>query len=91
MSNKEDHAKEINIENGPMEQRECRDILCFILFLANVGAMVYCSIYAYTKGNPDLIYRGTDVDNNICGLGATANFPYLYFADPINLSTSKRM
>lgn len=53
--------------------------------------MVYCSIYGYTKGNPDLIYRGTDINNNICGIGATEAFPYLYFTDPISLDTDKRV
>jgi hypothetical protein len=53
--------------------------------------MVYCSIYAYTKGNPDLIYRGTDVDNNICGVGNTAAYPYLYFTNPASLDSTKRV
>lgn len=53
--------------------------------------MVYCSIYAYTKGNPNIIYRGTDIDNNICGEGVHNNHPYLYFTYPIGLDTSKRV
>ena len=86
-----DQDKLNDLENGPIENRECRDIFCWILFIINIGAMVYCSIYGYTTGNPDLIYRGTDVDNNICGLGITANYPYLYFTDPLSLNLDKRV
>lgn len=86
-----DQGKLNDLENGPIENRECRDIFCFILFIINVGAMVYCSIYGYTKGNPDLIYRGTDIDKNICGIGATINHPYLYFYNPTTINTSKRV
>lgn len=53
--------------------------------------MVYCSIYAYTKGNPNLIYRGTDPNGNVCGIGATAEYPFVYFTDPASLTAAKRV
>jgi len=56
------------LENGPLVHRECRDLFCYLLFLANVGAMLYCSYYAYTFGSDTNIFRGTDPDNNICGV-----------------------
>ena len=53
--------------------------------------MLYCSYYAYTQGNLDNIFRGTDPDQNICGVGGTKDYPYLYFTDPINFNTTKRV
>lgn len=79
-----------DLENGPLEQRECRDIFCLILFVANIAAMVYCSYYAYSFGNISTIFRGTDPDKNICGEGLTKDYPYLYFANPLTLTISKR-
>ena len=39
------------LENGPIENRSCTDILCCLLFLASIAVMVYLTIIAYTKGD----------------------------------------
>jgi hypothetical protein len=76
-----------------LENRECRDVFCCLLFIVNIGAMVYCSYYAYTEGKPSLVFRGTDPSNNICGMPdtATADYPYLYFTNPFSFNTSDRV
>ena len=33
------------LKNGPLENRECRDLLCCLLFLFNFLVMGYCFIY----------------------------------------------
>lgn len=47
--------------------------------------MVYCTIHAYTQGNPDKIFRGVAGDKTICGQvdGPAKDYPYLYFYNPI--------
>lgn len=69
----EDQAKEKpdmkDVENGPLpdSERECRDVICCLLFITNVVAMVYCTIHAYTNGDPTKIFRGVANDGVICG------------------------
>ena len=46
--------------------------------------MVYLAAYGYSNGNPDYIYRGIDQYQNICGSGTYANYPYLYFYNPVS-------
>ena len=64
--------------------RECRDVLCCLLFVANVIAMIYVTIHAYTQGDTDRIYRGVDSKGNICGKKDTdtEDLPYVYFFNP---------
>jgi hypothetical protein len=75
-----------DLENGPYTEanRECRDVLCCLLFLAGLCAMGYLAVYGYTKGDTYVIYRGIDQAGNVCGDRAnavTANFPYLYLTN----------
>jgi len=75
-----------DLENGPYTEanRECRDMLCCLLFIAGLSAMGYLAVYGYTKGNTYVIYRGIDQDGNVCGdlsNAATAAFPYLYLTN----------
>ena len=76
------------MENGPLTEaeRECRDVLCCALFVANVVAMIYCSIHAYTSGDPSVMYRGVDKNGDICGEegGDAKDYPYVYFYNPID-------
>ena len=69
--------------------RECRDVFCCLLFLANIAAMVYCTIHAYLNGNPDKIYKSVGINDNICGQDATANYPYIYFYNPLEGLSSR--
>lgn len=82
-----------DLENGPLTEanRECRDLLCCLLFVAAIGGMVYLGIYGFTKGDPTVIYRGVDQNGIPCGVAAngTASYPYLYFTNP-NSSVSMR-
>ena len=79
------------LENGPLVHRECRDVFCFILFLANIGAMLYCSYYAYTFGDHNNIFRGTDPDRRVCGLAPLQDYKYVYFMNPILMNTNNRL
>lgn len=50
------------LQNGPLAKRQCRDVLCCILFLVFMAGMVGIGIWGYTQGNPRLIGRGYDAD-----------------------------
>lgn len=45
--------------------------------------MVYCTIHAYLNGNPNKIYRPIGSNQTICGQDAAANYPYIYFYNPL--------
>lgn len=63
--------------------RECRDVLCCLIFIANVIAMIYLTFYGYLNGDPYYVYRGT-ADGKICGQSAgVENYPYMYMYNPI--------
>ena len=83
-----------DVENGPLSEanREFRDILCCLMFLAMIGAMGYMSIYGYTNGNLSRPYRATDSSGNACGEpgGAAELYPYAYFFNPTTLDLSNR-
>jgi hypothetical protein len=88
MSEKNDNPKMDveDLKNGPLSEnlRECRDIVCCFLFIANIIALAYCAFIAYTKGNPSDVFRATDKFGNICGQSATptADYPYAYLYNP---------
>lgn len=62
--------------------RECRDVICCIIFIANIIAMIALGIYGWAGGDLNKIYRGTS-GTEICGEGNSVAFPYLYFWNPI--------
>ena len=76
-----------DVENGPLTEanRECRDILCCLLFIGGMVVMVALSIYGYQNGDLNEPFRGVDQSGNICGdkaNSATANLPYIYYFSP---------
>ena len=58
-----------DVENGPLTEanRECRDVLCCLLFIAGIVVMIALSSIAYNEGDPDKIYRGVDQNGKECG------------------------
>jgi hypothetical protein len=72
--------------------RECRDIICLILFVAMCCAMVYMSAYGYTNGNLARVFRATDMNGIVCGEpgGVAENFPFAYFFNPTSADLTNR-
>ncbi|PVD23520.1 hypothetical protein C0Q70_16792 [Pomacea canaliculata] len=52
--------------DGPTKNRECRDVLALVLFLAFLGGLGYVFWYAVDKGNPCLLIYATDSYGNVC-------------------------
>ena len=82
-----------DLENGPLTEanRECRDTLCCLLFIAGICAMVYLGVYGFSKGNTYVMYRGVDSNGVECGKtgGVAELFPYLYFTNPLFSITNR--
>ena len=38
------------LEDGPVTERKCTDVLFYIIFVLFMGAMMGCSFYGYAKG-----------------------------------------
>ncbi len=79
-----------DIEHGPLtnSQRECRDFICLLMFLANCVVMAIFAIWAYATGHPYQAFRATDSNKNVCGLmnSPTADYPYAYLYNPISIN-----
>ena len=50
ISQGEDYNAPIELENGPLDNRSCTDVLCCLLFVAFLAAMLGCGIYGYFTG-----------------------------------------
>lgn len=48
---------------GPLAERSCTDILCLLLFIANVIALGYISYTGYTAGEPLRLIAAYDPDS----------------------------
>jgi hypothetical protein len=61
--------------------------------------MVYMAAYGYDKGNPSNIFQGIDQNLKVCGNAnyvsaggvSYAKYPYLYFTNPLSVSTLTSM
>lgn len=76
------------LNNGPVEDRSCRDILCCLIFIAFLGGCVVVAALGFSKGNPDLVLYPYDEEGNQCGLGNMTDYPYIYLYNAVsNLKT----
>ncbi|XP_029636675.1 choline transporter-like protein 2 isoform X3 [Octopus sinensis] len=81
---KEDNEKEPLKDGnyrGPVTNRSCTDIICCIIFIIFLVAFAGVSIFAYVKGDYQLILYPLDTKNNLCGFGTMKQKPYLLFSD----------
>lgn len=56
-----------NLENGPLANRGCTDILCCIIFILFIGLCIYITVTAFSKGNPWNLAQPYDLDGHPCG------------------------
>jgi hypothetical protein len=55
------------LENGPLTQRGCTDILCCLIFILFTGLTIYITATAFSKGDPWKLAQPYDIDGNPCG------------------------
>ena len=68
------------LQNGPVMDRGCTDILCCLVFVAFLVGMVGAGGYGLRYGEPQLLMTAWDADGNGCGYtNRTMEYPYLYF------------
>ena len=68
------------MDNGPVLNRECTDLICCLVFLAFLVGMVGVSGYGFVYGDPQKFLIMWDADGRGCGNSTeAADYPYLYF------------
>jgi hypothetical protein len=68
------------LENGPVQDRGCTDVICCLIFVAFLVFLVGAGGYGLIHGQPHLLLTPWDSDGNGCGYSpATKDYPYLYF------------
>lgn len=87
------------LENGPINNRYCTDVLCCLLFVASICAMVGIGIYGVSSGDPSKLLAGFDPDGQFflnsgkaCGISpSTKNHKYIFFVTPITGHLNRRV
>ncbi|EGR33784.1 solute carrier family 44 protein member 2, putative [Ichthyophthirius multifiliis] len=74
--------EEEELKNGPINQRECRDILCCLLFIATLVACIVLFAYGQINGQPKRLFAVYNTAGNPCGLDYQSDRKYLYFYIP---------
>ena len=69
------------LEGGPIKNRGCTDILCFLLFFAFLGGWGVVGYYGFKNGDPIKLIYPSDSTGSICGSGDLAKRPNLLFFD----------
>lgn len=57
-----------DISNGPIDKRECRDIIICLLFIASNVFMVFLAYTAFTQGDINRLTALYDSSGNGCGV-----------------------
>jgi len=78
--------------NGPINKRECRDLLCCLLFIICTAGFIGLAIYGFSKGDPMRLASPFDSSGNNCGVDpGFEDYPYLYYPRPNPLNTNGDM
>lgn len=74
------------LEDGPIEDRGCTDVICCFLFIAFWALTIFIAWICFKNGDLEKVMRPVDYSGNACGMGKVKDYPYLMFG---KLSTSK--
>lgn len=75
----EDYNVNQEIENGPIQNRKCTDVLCLLLFIMFLGGYIWINVNAYKHGNVNKLLRPVNDDGKLCGVDELAEYPNLYY------------
>ena len=68
------------LENGPVENRGCTDIICCLLFLIFLIAWIVVFAYGLAKGDPSKLFIPYDEDRRGCGYDSgLKDYKYIFF------------
>lgn len=82
-------AGNLDISQGPRNDRRCTDVPCCFLFIASWLVLIGLFIMGLEKGDPQLLMRfirGKDVLGHDCGVAPNEKFPLTYFTVPMGSS-----
>lgn len=70
-----------DFKNGPMgdNKRQCRDILCCIIFILFLCGCIAVCVLGVKYGDPNVILYPYDDDGYQCGRNEYKDYKYLYF------------
>lgn len=70
------------LQNGPVHNRPCRDIICAILFIAMLGGMGYVAVLSFQHGDPSRLAAPFDSSGRQCYYNTEdydyKNYPYIF-------------
>ncbi len=88
MSKVQDHGEpDKELENGPIDKRECRDVLCCLMFIAAIVVGIYVFIRGVQNGDPNKLIALYDYDGQGCGMGKAAQYPLMYYPNVLSQTT----
>jgi hypothetical protein len=84
------NAKELGLGSGIVRERAVKDVFCLFIYIAFLGAMVYCASYGNKNGQLDKLLAPLDGNDKFCGIGAEMKeYPRLYITDLSSTSFKK--
>lgn len=81
------HSLDKSLENGPTPERNCTDILCYAMFVAMFGLVMYIMGTAFSRGDPWKLAQPFDVDANPCGAVNSITTVNYFYSRTISLLT----
>ena len=72
------------MKDGPLKSRSCTDVFCLLIFTAFFISTLYLIGFSVLNGNPKKLTTPYDPDQNGCGIGKTADYPFIYFSNPFD-------
>ena len=79
---REPYTRTLAQEGGPIKNRGCTDVICFLLFFAFLGGWGVVGYYGFKNGDPTRLIYPSDSSGAICGSSdKLANRPNLLFFD----------
>ncbi|EGR28329.1 solute carrier family 44 protein member 2, putative [Ichthyophthirius multifiliis] len=82
--------EEEQLKNGPINQRECRDLLFCLLFIAACISCIYFFSFGIANGQPKRLIAVYDKSGAACGLDNQSDRKYIYFYIPYYDSLNKK-
>ena len=67
------------LENGPIVERGCTDVLCCFMFIAFWIATLVIGYMCLKQGDLNRFMRPVDFSGNKCGMDNAKDFPFLFF------------
>uniref|UniRef100_A0A0G4GK33 Uncharacterized protein n=1 Tax=Chromera velia CCMP2878 TaxID=1169474 RepID=A0A0G4GK33_9ALVE len=77
---------DLDVSNGPVKKRRCTDVIWCLLFLVHWAGVIVLAGVAFSRGNPERLIAGQDLDGNFCGVSGSdkSGYPFLYYTASVD-------